>query len=139
MKRWVFLLFLCLLQCADTPEDMIPSLSGYWEIEKVILSDGTERTYSINLTIDYISVNDSLKGFRKKLKPNLSGTYETSNDVEALEIKTIDNKLYIEYTTALSQWTERVLKAEDGVLHLKNDANTTYIYKRHEPLNITYE
>ncbi|WP_353777749.1 lipocalin family protein [Winogradskyella sp. 3972H.M.0a.05] len=139
MKRWYYLLFVFLFQCSDSPEDMIPNLSGYWEIEKVVLPDGTERTYSISLTIDYISINDSLKGFRKKLKPNLDGSYEASDDIESLELKTVDNKLLIEYTTALSTWTERVLKAEENVLHLKNDANTTYIYKRYEPLNITHE
>ena len=63
-----------LLSCSKNPETLIPHLSGYWEIDEVTLADGTKRDFNYNETIDYISVTDSLTGFRKKLKPSFELT-----------------------------------------------------------------
>ena len=67
MKSYVWLLCLLILGCSENPENYIEHIGGYWEIEKVIMPNGTKKEYRINETIDYITVNDSLKGFRKKL------------------------------------------------------------------------
>ena len=137
MKRILYLsIFFLIFNCSNDPEAMIPHLNGYWEIEKVILENGQKRDYTVNLTVDYISVNDSLKGFRKKLKPNLNGGFETSDDAENLEVTTEGNTLIIHYKTPYSNWTESILKANEKELHVKNDQNTTYIYKRYQPLNL---
>ena len=76
------LISLLLMGCSANPELFIPYLEGYWEIHEVTLPDGTKKSYSFNDTIDYIYVSDSLTGFRKKLKPNLTGAFQTSKDME---------------------------------------------------------
>ena len=130
------LILITCFSCSNSPEDMIPHVSGYWEIEKVILEDGRQRDYGINLTIDYISINDSLQGFRKKLQPNLVGGFVSSKDSENLSIETKNGQVFIHYKTLYNTWKEQVLLANENQLKLVNDSKTTYIYKRFTPINL---
>jgi len=138
MKKTIIIFTLSLLfnSCTKNPEQFIEHLEGYWEIESVTLADGTKKEYKINETIDFIELNDSLKGFRKKMKPRFDGKYETSADVEALELKTENNKLYIYYTTPYATWTETVLMANSKQLQIMNQNNNVYLYKRFIPIII---
>ncbi|HUH45768.1 MAG TPA: lipocalin family protein, partial [Arenibacter sp.] len=77
-------------------QDHIPHLNGYWEIEKVTFPDGSEKKYTISTSIDYIEIQDQ-KGFRKKVQPNLSGTYDTSDDAEPFSL--IEKKGFLPFPT----------------------------------------
>lgn len=133
----VFGLFL--FSCSKNPETYIQHLEGYWEIEEVTMADGSKKTYKFNETIDYISLNDSLKGFRKKLKPGINDTYFTSADAETLELKIEDNTLQIYYSTPYANWKETVLEASEKQLRIINDNKNTYVYKRYTPIKLDIE
>ena len=130
-----FIIF-SLLSCTSNPEAYIEHLNGYWEIEKATLADGSNRTYNYNDTIDFISINDSLIGFRKKLKPNLLGTFQTSNDSELLKVVIEQDSLNLYYETPFSQWKETVLKATSEKLIIQNERKDVYLYKRYQPLDL---
>jgi hypothetical protein len=100
------------------------------------MSNGETKTYPYNNTIDYINLNDSLKGFRKKLQPSINNTYITSEDVEALSAKIENDSLNLYYSTPFSNWKETVIFADNEQLEIKSMDNTTYKYKRYQPLNI---
>ena len=138
MKTLVLLLFtVSIFSCSNNPETFIPHLNGYWEIDEVTLHDGTKRKYRFNDTIDYIEVSDSLTGFRKKLKPNFSGTYQTSKSIETFSLKIENDSLNIYYTTPYANWKETVLSANETQLIIVNNTNKdVYIYKHYEPLEI---
>lgn len=137
MKHLFFVLMMFLLMgCSSNPETFIPYLNGYWEIEEVTLSDGTKRSYKYNGTIDYISISDSLTGFRKKLKPNLDGSFSTSNDAESITLKIENNSLIMYYRTEFSNWKETVLNASESKLRIINTNKDVYLYKRYQPLNL---
>ena len=137
MKRIFLILMICLLAgCSKNPEELLPHLEGYWEIEKAIMQDGSIKTYEFNETIDYISFNENMKGFRKKLKPSFNNTYSTSESVEGLMIKIENDSLNLYYKTPFSSWKETVLNATVKELKIKNESNTTYIYKRYESLEL---
>ena len=125
-----------LLSCSKNPETLIPHLSGYWEIDEVTLADGTKRDFNYNETIDYISVTDSLTGFRKKLKPSFDGSYTTSEDAENLKIVVENDSLFIHYKTPYAEWREAVINANDKQLLILNNQNVLYLYKRYEPLKL---
>lgn len=129
------LLFVC-FGCSKDPNSFIPHLNGYWEIQEVTLASGIKKTYSYNDTIDYIEITDSLTGFRTKLKPNLSGTYETSSVKERINIKIENNSLHLLYSTPYSEWKETVLNANKDELLIINTNKDMYIYKRFEPFNL---
>ncbi|MBO6881833.1 lipocalin family protein [Winogradskyella sp.] len=139
MKKLIWLLSIVLLGCSENPETYIQHLEGYWEIEEVTLADGTTREYTFNETIDYISLNDSLFGFRKKLKPGINDTYYTSDDAESLKIKIENGDLNLYYSTPYAEWTETVLEASPERLKIKNADNNVYLYKRYTPINLDIE
>lgn len=137
MKKIFTILIISLtLSCSKNPESYIEHLNGYWEIDEVTLPDGTKRDYNYNETIDYIEVNDSLKGFRKKMKPNLGGTYTTSDDSESFKIVIENDSMNIYYKTPYSEWKETVLEATENRMVVKNQDDLLYVYKRYEPIVI---
>src|SRR5690606_23039829 len=86
LHLYILLFTTILTSCSKNPKNLIPHLTGYWEIDEMTLADGSKRDFKFNETIDYISVTDSLTGFRKKLKPSFDGGYTTSEDAENLKI-----------------------------------------------------
>jgi len=137
MKRLLIFLFIIInIGCQKNNETYIKYLNGYWEIEKVILASGEEHVYNFNEFIDYFNVNDSLKGFRKKLKPTLNGTFETSNDAEEFALKIENDSLNIHYHTSFSNWKETILFANEKELKIINAERNIYIYKSYQPINL---
>jgi hypothetical protein len=133
---YILLFTTLLLSCSKNPETFIPHLTGYWEIDEVTLADGSKRDFNYNEMIDYISVSDSLVGFRKKLKPNFDGSFTTSEDAENLKIIIENDSLFIHYKTPYAKWREAVLNANDKQLLILNNQNVLYLYKRYEPLKL---
>lgn len=137
MSRIMTLIFvLFLVSCSDSPEKMLTHLNGYWEISKAEMHDGFEKDYNFNASIDYIMVNDSLKGFRKKLTPNFEGSFNTSEDAEAIEVKIENDSLNLYYSTPYAKWKETVLEATETHLKVVNFRKDVYLYKRYVPLDL---
>lgn len=137
MKRIILAcLLINLLSCKDNVETYIEHIPGYWEIEKVILADGTERDYSYNETIDYFFISDSLKGIRKKLKPSLDGKFTAFTTSEEFTLVIENDSLNIYYKTPFDTWKESILFAGTEALKVINSNNNVYLYKRYTPLNI---
>lgn len=128
------LLIVTLTNCKPNPKEYIPYLNGYWEIQSVSFPNGKKQGYTINQAIDFISVNDSLKGFRKKLKPNFRGTFETSKHQENFTLKIENDSLNIYYKTPYAQWKETVLKASKTELVTTNSNKVIYLYKHYTPI-----
>lgn len=135
---FIFLVFNS-FSCSENPETYIQHIEGYWEITEVTTPDGNKKEYKFNETIDYISINDSLQGFRKKLKPSINDTYFTSEDAETLEVKIENDSLNIYYATPHAHWKETVLKATPENLKVINENKTVYLYKRYTPINLDLE
>ncbi|OMP30451.1 lipocalin family protein [Mangrovimonas sp. DI 80] len=123
-----------LFHCGKNPETSLQYLNGYWEIKEVTLADGSKREYTFSNTIDFIELNDSLVGFRKKLTPTLEGTFKTSGDAENIKAIIQHDSLILEYTTPFSNWKETVLKATEDKLLIVNAQKDLYLYSRYEPL-----
>ncbi len=137
MRHISFLVLLILFaNCTSDPKNNLEHINGYWEIEKVNLNDGSERVYNYNDTIDFISINDSLIGFRKKVKPNFKGTFESSKDIENIKVVIKNDSLHLHYSTAFSNWKETVLIANENELVIINSSKAIYHYKRYQPLDL---
>ena len=136
-KRLGLISLLVILSCSKDPSAFVEHIQGYWEIDEVTLKDGSKRTYQFNTNIDYIEVSDSLTGFRKKMTPNLAGTYETSKNAEFFKIVLENDSLNIYYKTPYASWKETVLNANENQLLIMNNTNKdVYLYKRYQPLDL---
>lgn len=138
MKKIAIILVLSFLftSCSKNNEAFIEHVNGYWEIESVTFANGMTKEYTTNQSIDYISVNDSLKGFRKKLSPIFGGKYETSKHTESVELKIENDSLNVYYSTKYANWKETIIMANESQLQIVNQNNNLYLYKRFTPINI---
>ncbi len=135
-KYLVYSIIFVVISCSKPdPESYIKHINGYWEIEKVITADGVEIHYNFNQSIDFFEIKDSL-GIRKKLQPQLSGSFITtkSNEIFRLEIENDSLRLY--YKTPLDQWRETVVSAKEKQIILKNEAGNLYFYKPYKKMEL---
>ena len=131
MKKIIlFLVFGLFLSCKQSiSESDLQNLNGYWEIEKVELPDGDKKEYKVNETIDFFKIKDE-KGFRKKVMPQLDGTYLTNDIQEDIVIAIKDGDATIQYKTTYASWKEEIIELTKDKLVVKNEQDLESHYKR---------
>jgi len=116
MKNIVGFLFVSLLfiscQQKIKPED-ISKINGYWEIEKVVFEDGKTKDYKVNESYDYFEIGKNYSGFRKKVIPQLDGTFIVNNTQEQMKVRFEDDKVFFDYATFYTKWSEELIEITD--------------------------
>ena len=137
MKHLIPFVLLILIICSCEKEQNldIKKLNGYWEIVQAQNPYGKNVIYKINTQVDYFEVKDSV-GFRKKMKPDLSGNFTTSKAIEEFKVSVESDSLKLIYSTPYDNWTEVILKLNDSLMLVKNKKDFLYTYKRFEPIDI---
>ena len=129
-KIFLFIVLGLLLSCKQTiSKTDLNNLNGYWEIEKVELPDGDKKEYKVNETIDFFKLEGN-KGFRKKVMPQLDGTYLTNDIQEDIVIAVKDGDATIKYKTTYASWNEEIIELTKDKLVIKNQQDFEYHYKR---------
>lgn len=138
MKRYFSLLLLVLFlsSCSNSAEEKIQHLNGYWEIKKAESPRGTKE-FPFSEIVDYIEVSGK-EGIRKKVRPQIGGTFITSEDHEKFTVKVENDSLNLYYETPYSKWKETVLVSENDALKLLNPDGIIYTYKRFTPFSENY-
>ncbi|MBV2196923.1 MAG: lipocalin family protein [Flavobacterium sp.] len=131
MKRILLLIVLSsMFSCKQKIKEAdIFYLNGYWEIEKVELPDGDKKEYKVNETIDFFKIENK-KGFRKKVMPQLDGTYLTNDIQEDVSILLEDGDATLQYKTNYASWKEEIIELTKDKLVVKNQQDMEYHYKR---------
>ena len=137
MKKTLLVIVLLAMGCKSNPDKHIEFIEGYWEIESVYKDNQLLRIFKINSGIDYFKINTDLKGFRKKLKPNFSGTFETSKDVLNFKIEIQNNDLFLNYIDNATSFREEVLEVNKEKLVIKSNSGLVYNYKPYEALDLS--
>ena len=119
------------IQSAD-----IPKINGYWEIEKVVLEEGKDKEYSMNENFDYFEIDKTNKGFRKKVMPQLDGTFLVNDTYENVSVRFTEDKVFLDYTTPYMKWSEELIALSDTELVLRNKEKKEYHYKKTGPINL---
>ena len=133
---YLILTLLVFTTCQEKVDrEQIPDMNGYWEIGKVTFPDGSEKTYTVNTSIDYFEIKDQ-KGFRKKVQPRLNGSFDTSNDAEPFTLIEKNRSFIMHYKNALSEWEEKITELSKNSITLTNQEGISYHYKRFEPINL---
>ena len=137
MKKIISVALLVLLSACHqkvTSND-IANLNGYWEIEKVVFSNGSNKEYTYNESYDYFQIKDK-SGFRKKVMPQLDGRFLVNDQLEKITISFNNEEAYINYSTPFAKWKEKIDAISKDKLVLINALKAEYHYKKAAPINI---
>jgi hypothetical protein len=137
MKKIVVIAFIVLISSCQqkvTSND-ISYLNGYWEIEKVIFSNGSKKEYSYNESYDYFQLKEN-SGFRKKVMPQLDGRFLVNNQLEKINITFENEDAYINYSTPFAKWKEKIEAISKDKLVIINASKVEYYYKKASPIKI---
>jgi hypothetical protein len=139
MKIFIKNLFVSLLfiscQQKIVPSD-IAKINGYWEIEKVVFSEGKDKDYTINESYDFFQIDSKNNGFRKKVMPQLDGTFIVNDTYESLKVRFADDKVFLDYVTPYAKWSEELISVSKDKIVFKNAEKTEYNYKKAGAINI---
>jgi hypothetical protein len=139
MKKTVKILVLSLLfvgcQQKIKPTE-IAKINGYWEIEKVVFDKGEDKDYKMNENYDYFQINSNNKGVRKKVMPQLNGTFLVNDTYENVVVRFANDKAYLDYSTPYMKWTEELIALSDEELVLVNADKKEYHYKKTGAINL---
>ncbi len=113
----------------------LEKLNGYWEISEVQFPNGQQKTYTISTMVDFIEM-EGMAGFRKKVKPQLNGSFITSDDAEPFSIFEKNEIFHISYGKGMQQREEVLLMVTQNTFAVRNDNGVEYHYRRYEPINI---
>ncbi|MFD2565544.1 lipocalin family protein [Aquimarina rubra] len=135
-KHVIHIVVFLLVSCSKpNPEEFIKHIDGYWEIEKVITADGIEKQYNFNQSIDFFEVNE-MKGIRKKVQPQLNGSFITTKDQEIFTLAIENDSLRMFYKTPLATWKETLISAKENQLIIRNEVGNLYFYKPYTKIEL---
>jgi hypothetical protein len=138
MKRSIYLFITVTLFAAcgsSVNESSLKNLNGYWEVQKVVFPDGSEKILPPSETHDYYEFKNS-KGFRKKVSPLVTGNYLVNDLKDEFVIATKENKFYMNYKTFLSAWSEQIQSIDESQLVLESEEHYQYYYKRPQTFSV---
>jgi len=137
MKKIIsYTLLLSIISCSKpNPKEYIKYINGYWEIDKVVLTDGIEKQYKFNPIIDFFDVKDSI-GVRKKMQPRLDGSFITTNNKEVFSLKIENDSLRLYYKTPIANWKETIISVKENEMIIKNDTGNIYFYKPYKKIQL---
>lgn len=122
--------------CSQPPSEQIILINGYWEIAKIENKHGSSKEYSISQNIDFFEINTQGKGIRKKVQPDIKGSFTTTNSTQNINVIVKENTIFLQYSTAYDTWQEEVIAVSEKELTLRNENRFTYVYRRYKPLFI---
>jgi hypothetical protein len=134
-KILIVSLFFVSCQQKIKTEDLA-QINGYWEIEKVIFEDGKEKDYTINESYDYFEIGKNNTGFRKKVMPQLDGSFIVNETQESLKVRFENSKVFLDYKTSYAKWSEELIAISDDKMVFENDEKKQYHYKKTTPINV---
>lgn len=113
-------------------------MNGYWEINSVMIEGKEIKNYPFSGSVDYFILDEKNKGFRKKVKPKIDGSFEINMHEIKFEIEMKKNDIYLVYGKG-KNFVESVVKLDSTKMILKNMDGFVYEYKRFLPNNFLDE
>jgi hypothetical protein len=114
----------------------VAKINGYWEIEKVVFEDGEVKQYGMNESFDYYKINKNNSGIRKKVMPQLDGTFLVNDTFENIKVRFADDKTFLDYSTPYMKWSEEILALTVTELVVLNAEKKEYHYKKTGSINL---
>jgi hypothetical protein len=138
MKRSICLFIAVILFAAcgsSVTKSSLKNLNGYWEVQKVVFPDGSEKNLPPSETHDYYEFKQN-KGFRKKVMPLVTGNYLVNDLKDEFVLVEKEGDYYMKYKTFLSTWSEKIISIDNDQLVLESEEHYQYYYKRPQVFSI---
>ena len=127
-----FLLISC---TTSVNQSSLKNLNGYWEVEKVVFPDGSEKILPPSETHDYYEFKQN-KGFRKKVTPLVTGNYLVNDLKDEFVVVQKEGVFSMNYKTFLSKWSEQIKSIDTDHLVLESEEHYQYYYKRPQAFSV---
>jgi hypothetical protein len=133
----IILLSILLVSCKQPIQSSeITKINGYWEIEKVVFDEGEDKVYGANQNYDYFQIGKNNQGIRKKVAPQLDGTFLVNDTYENVSVRFQDGKAYLDYSTPYMKYSEEIIVLTADELVITNAQNKEFHYKKAKAINI---
>ena len=134
---WIAIILLIVLvdscQEKSSVADNIKYLNGFWEVEQVIMQDGTVRDYNHSRTIDYIEVDgEGKQAERRKVVPQPSGALAGTTSSQEFIIAVEEDSLRLYYSNEFDSWKETVINVDADEFRVRGKHGRVFIYKRRD-------
>ena len=129
MKRLIILFFFIISCDKQINLDLI---NGYWEIVSVSKNNEFVKEYPFSNAVDFFIIDSLNKGYRKKIKPKINGSFEITLHEIPISIKNNNNSYEIKYYSTGNQYVETISKLDQNRLVIKNSEGIIFSYKRFE-------
>ena len=129
MKRLIILFFFIISCDKQINLDLI---NGYWEIVSVSKNNEFVKEYPFSNAVDFFIIDSLNKGYRKKIKPKINGSFEITLHEIPISIKNSNNFYEIKYYSTGNQYVETISKLDQNRLVIKNSEGIIFSYKRFE-------
>ena len=116
-------------------QSSLKNLNGYWEVEKVVFPDGSEKILPPSETHDYYEFKQN-KGFRKKVTPLVTGNYLVNDLKDEFVVVQKEGGFSMNYKTFLSKWSEQIKSIDADHLVLESEEHYQYYYKRPQAFSV---
>jgi hypothetical protein len=130
MKKISSLMLIFLMISCSSNEEKIQAIEGYWNIDEVILSDGTDREFPFSNHMDHFEI-DGFKGVKNRVSPRYNGSFVSYGNPIYFQWEEKDGDLCLTFQEGDGIYTQKVKKATKKTLVLLHENGTRYTYKRY--------
>jgi hypothetical protein len=129
MTRFILLfLILGISACSNSVEDQVAQLEGYWNIEKVVLSDGSEKEFPFSNHMDFFVIEGS-NGMKHRVSPKYDGTMVDYGSPVPFKWDDQDGELVLTFNEGDESYQQTVVTSTSKELVLLHENGTKYYYQ----------
>lgn len=132
MKKFLILFMVMLAaSCSNKPKDiLLKNLNGYWNIDTVTMSDGSEREFPFSNHMDHFTTTEST-GVKNRVSPTYDGKFINYGSPVPFKWEDRDGKLFLLFNDGTEKYEQQVVDATEETMELLHENGTRYVYKRY--------
>ncbi|WP_438969414.1 lipocalin family protein [Nonlabens sp.] len=132
MRRLIYILLIFVFVSCDSNEEKIKALEGYWNIDEVILPNGSEREFPFSNHMDHFEV-DGFNGVKNRVSPTYDGGFINYGNPIYFQWEEKDGDIWLTFQEGEASYMQTVETATKETLVLLHENGTRYTYKAYTP------
>jgi hypothetical protein len=131
VTRYLFVFVaLVMYSCNNSTADQVVHLEGYWDIEKVVLEDGSEKEFPFSNHMDFFNIEGS-NGTKHRVSPRYDGTMVDYGSPVSFKWEDQDGTLVLLFKDGDQSYKQTVSSCTADQLVLLHENGTKYYYLPH--------